>query len=115
MFYFIDYAFVVINVCPVIIWLCNFLMLMLVYDDKVIMTVEDLGTDRQFFIHNPPSLEQLCTRRIRQSISCIGLNGENNIVKKWITCVRYDLRNLNIPTYLQHMSKYLYLLSMSYS
>ena len=99
----------------VITWgICLYKFFML-YDDKVIITLEDLGTDRQFFNHNPPSLEQLCTRRIRQSISCIGLNGDKNIVTKWITCVRYDLRNLNIPRYLQHMSKYLYLLSMSYS
>ena len=62
--------------------------------------------NRKFLIFNPPSLEQLCTRRIRQSISCMGLNVTNNTIKKWITCDFHDLRNPNIPTYLKDMSKY---------
>ena len=61
-------------------------------------------------IYNPPSLQRACVYRIRQLISCLGKNVENNLVEKLSSGDFHDLRNPNLPVYLQDMCKYFYLI-----
>ena len=61
-------------------------------------------------VHNPPSLRLECVSRIRQLISCIGKDIENNLIEKLTSGDIDDLRNPNVPISLQDMCKYYTLL-----
>ena len=57
-------------------------------------------------IYNPPSLRLECACSIRQSMSCIGKDIANNLIKKLAAGDLDDLRNRNVPISLEDMCKY---------
>ena len=59
-------------------------------------------------VYNSPSLKLLCATRIRQSISRMGRNIENNLIEKLTAGDFDDLRDPNVPISLADMCKYLY-------
>ena len=59
-----------------------------------------------YLVYNPPSLKFMCVYRIRQSISLIGKNIENNLIDKLTAGDFDDLRNPNMPVTLEDMCKY---------
>ena len=57
-------------------------------------------------VYNPPSLKFMCGSRIRDSISCMEENIENNLIEKLTTGDFDDLRDPNVPISLEDLCKY---------
>ena len=65
-----------------------------------------MASSVSYLVYNPPSLMFMCVYRIRQSISLIGKNIENNLIDKLTAGDFDDLRNPNMPITLEDMCKY---------